>query len=181
MKPGSVNSALTIVALVVTGIGSGSLKPCVSSIGGDQFEESGKIVAFFAIFYGIINFGSLVAFFLTPILREESCFGRFDCFFLVFAMATGLMVLSLVVILLGRKQYLKKQPTGRNLFAYFVQQTFQRIRRDRKIEQLEEKVDNDAANFRYVYKLMVVFIPLPFYWALAEMKGILEDIRPKMK
>ena len=55
------------------------MKPCVSSFGGDQFEEGQEeaLSNFFGFFYFAINAGSLVSTFVSPIMREEvKCFDR---------------------------------------------------------------------------------------------------------
>ena len=68
------------------------MKPCVSSFGGDQFEEGQEeaLSNFFGFFYFAINAGSLVSTFVSPIMREEvKCFDR-DVSKLTSTMSLGL-------------------------------------------------------------------------------------------
>ena len=62
-----------MVGLFLISIGTGAIKPCVSSIGADQFDESAsgrkRQADFFTIFYASINAGSLISYFVSPILR----------------------------------------------------------------------------------------------------------------
>ena len=62
-----------MVGLFLISIGTGAIKPCVSSIGADQFDESTsgqkRQADFFTIFYASINAGSLISYFVSPILR----------------------------------------------------------------------------------------------------------------
>ncbi|KFP80918.1 Solute carrier family 15 member 1, partial [Apaloderma vittatum] len=62
---------LSMLGLVLIALGTGGIKPCVSSFGGDQFEEhqEKQRTAFFSIFYISINAGSLISTIITPILR----------------------------------------------------------------------------------------------------------------
>ena len=58
--------------LALIALGSGGIKPCVSSFVGDQFDQSNKHSAkvVFDAFYWIINFGSFFASLLMPIFLK---------------------------------------------------------------------------------------------------------------
>lgn len=89
----------TIIGLVLTSIGAGGIKPCVSSFGGDQFvlpEQEDHLQKFFSLFYFAINIGSLLSTFITPELRKSvHCFGRDSCFPLAFGVPAILMLVSI--------------------------------------------------------------------------------------
>ena len=55
--------------LALIALGSGGIKPCVSSFVGDQFDQTNKSLArvVFDAFYWIINFGSFFASLLMPL------------------------------------------------------------------------------------------------------------------
>lgn len=62
----SAQSAVCFLALYMVALGTGGIKPCVSSFGADQFDETDekekkKKISFFNWFYFSINVGSLVA------------------------------------------------------------------------------------------------------------------------
>ncbi|KAL6585564.1 hypothetical protein OROMI_002208 [Orobanche minor] len=62
----SSQSALCFIALYMIALGSGAIKPCVSSFGADQFDdaddvEKGRKGSFFIWFYFSINVGALIA------------------------------------------------------------------------------------------------------------------------
>lgn len=80
-------------------IGTGGIKPCVSSFGGDQFilpAQEQYLQKFFSIFYFAINAGSLISTSATPELREGvQCFGRNSCFPLAFGVPAILMLISI--------------------------------------------------------------------------------------
>jgi len=57
--------------------GTGGIKPCVASFGGEQFklpEQQEAMSTYFSLFYAAINSGSLISTILTPLLRQKvSC------------------------------------------------------------------------------------------------------------
>lgn len=64
--PTSAQTAACFIALYLIALGTGGIKPCVSSFGADQFDESDekerkKKSSFFNWFYFSINIGALVA------------------------------------------------------------------------------------------------------------------------
>lgn len=107
---------LTVIGLILIGLGSGGIKPCVAAFGGDQFkipEQAKQLATFFSFFYFSINAGSLIATYLMPILREDvHCFGDLDCFSLAFGVPGVLMIVSIVVFVAGRSLYTVKEPKG---------------------------------------------------------------------
>lgn len=91
-------SGATVIGLLLIAIGTGGIKPCVSAFGGDQFKlpEQAKFLAtFFSLFYLSINAGSLLSTTITPLLRENHCFGELSCYSLAFGVPGILMVVSI--------------------------------------------------------------------------------------
>ena len=101
---------LAIFALCLIAVGTGGIKPNVSSFGADQFtgptktEDIGK---FFSIFYFCINTGSVVSFIISPILRVNAGYG------VAFALPTVLLTVATVVFWSGRDRYIRK-PLGKS-------------------------------------------------------------------
>ena len=64
----TTNAVLALIGLVTIALGTGGIKPCVSSFGGDQFEIDDKqgVTLFYDIFYWCVNAGSLVSTFVSP-------------------------------------------------------------------------------------------------------------------
>lgn len=90
---------LALLGLLLIAIGTGGIKPCVSSFGGDQFQlpaQEDYLQKFFSIFYFSINAGSLISTAITPELRKSvQCFGRDTCFPMAFGLPASLMIISI--------------------------------------------------------------------------------------
>ena len=92
-----LSAVITFTGLLLIGVGTGGIKPCVSALGGDQFRahEDKWRQTFFSLFYGAINLGSLISMFLTPILRSDvHCVNRSDCYPLAFGLPCALMFID---------------------------------------------------------------------------------------
>lgn len=95
---------LTFVGLGLIALGTGGIKPCVSSFGADQLRDmpdrTERMTAYFSFFYFSINLGSIVAFVVIPEISSrlgyEFAFGA--CSLVLFQ--------SVFVIWSGRSMYL---------------------------------------------------------------------------
>eukprot|EP00471_Norrisiella_sphaerica_P001595 CAMPEP_0184484758 /NCGR_PEP_ID=MMETSP0113_2-20130426/6436_1 /TAXON_ID=91329 /ORGANISM="Norrisiella sphaerica, Strain BC52" /LENGTH=577 /DNA_ID=CAMNT_0026865883 /DNA_START=236 /DNA_END=1969 /DNA_ORIENTATION=+ len=96
------------IGLLLIAMGTGGIKPCVSSFGGDQFvgkDKNAKLQTFFTVFYFAINAGSVLSMLITPLLREYGCPNctSGDCSFaLAFGLPAALMLISIGILVLGR-------------------------------------------------------------------------------
>lgn len=90
---------LSLLGLILIGLGTGGIKPCVSAFGGDQFllpDQAIELERFFSFFYFSINLGSFSSMVVTPLLREKvHCFGDTSCFSLAFFVPGVLMAAAL--------------------------------------------------------------------------------------
>lgn len=92
--------------LFLIALGSGGIKPLVSSFMGDQFDQSNKSLAqkAFDMFYFTINFGSFFASLSMPLLLKN--FGAA----VAFGIPGVLMFVATVFFWLGRKRYIHMPP-----------------------------------------------------------------------
>ena len=90
---------MAYIGLLLIAIGTGGIKPCVASFGGEQFklpEQANYMASFFSLFYASINAGSLISTILTPILRQKTqCFGQDSCYPLAFGVPAALMIIAI--------------------------------------------------------------------------------------
>lgn len=107
-------SALALIAL-----GTGGIKPCVSSFGAGQFDEADekevqRKYAFFNWFFFAINMGALLVITLLVYIQEEKGWTR------GFGVPTATMVGSIFVLTAGFGYYRYKKPMG-SPFTRFLQ------------------------------------------------------------
>ena len=154
-------------------LGSGGIKPCVSSLVGDQFTERNKhlVKRVFALFYWIINFGSFFASLSVPKVLEW--FGPR----VAFGIPGVLMATSTLVLWLGRKQYVNVPPSGGNPHS-FLRVAFSALKAPRQAKAAHwldraaglhpaEAIEGAKA----VLRIIVLFAPIPIFWALWDQKG----------
>ncbi|KAJ3091398.1 hypothetical protein HK102_000674 [Quaeritorhiza haematococci] len=116
-----------LLGLILVALGTGGIKPCVSSHGGDQFldiQTTGlnKFYNYFSAKLFIfntylnprfldgtdmaINMGALIGGFVAPIIAERACFGNDnDCYTWAIAMCGIVMVVATIVFIIGKKWY----------------------------------------------------------------------------
>ena len=100
--------------LFLIALGSGGIKPLVSSFVGDQFDKSNRSLAqkVFDAFYWIINFGSFFASLLMPIFLKK--FGAS----VAFGIPGILMFIATVIFWSGRKKYVHVPISAKNPHSF---------------------------------------------------------------
>ncbi len=96
-------------ALFLISIGTGGIKPCVSSFGADQMKTNDPhaLSTYFHVFYFAINLGSVVSIILTPIIRDA-----YSSYAIAFFVPASLLLLAVIIFLLGRPRYVLHPPQG---------------------------------------------------------------------
>ncbi|XP_069576930.1 solute carrier family 15 member 2 [Brachyistius frenatus] len=179
-----VHITLSMLGLILIAFGTGGIKPCVAAFGGDQFDEEhvSERQKFFSIFYMSINAGSLLSTVITPILRGDvQCFGG-DCYALAFGVPAVLMILALVVFISGSSLYKRTPPQGNillevcNCIGFAIKNRWNRSKYDpqRKhwLDWAEGKYSKHLIQeIKMVLRVLVLYIPLPMFWALFDQQG----------
>ncbi|CAN1127125.1 Protein NRT1/ PTR FAMILY 8.1 [Linum perenne] len=111
-------TAFLYCALALIALGTGGIKPCVSSFGAEQFDESDpgeemKKYAFFNWFFFAINMGALLGITLLVYLqiKEGWAWG--------FGVPTAAMLLSVVILATGFRFYRFQKPMGSPFTRFF--------------------------------------------------------------
>ena len=96
--------------LFLISLGSGGIKPLVTSFVGDQFDKSNRSLAqkVYDAFYWIINFGSFFASLLMPVVLKA--YGAS----VAFGLPGVLMALATLIFWSGRRKYVHQPPRGAN-------------------------------------------------------------------
>ena len=129
-----------MIGLTLIAIGSGGIKPCVSSNVGDQFgaKNAHLLSKVFGWFYFSINVGSLLSMSLTPWLLDKYC-PR-----VAFGVPGLFMIIATVIFWMGRHKFAHVPPNGLKSFR----ETF------------------SLANLKIIRNLLIIYIPILMFWAL---------------
>lgn len=88
---------MVVTSLILISIGNGSIRACVTSLGGSQFElpsQSRGLDQYFSHYYFIYTLGIMLAKIIPPEIRAQTqCFGQNECYAAVFgALGTVFLV-----------------------------------------------------------------------------------------
>ena len=97
------------IGLYLIALGTGGIKPCVSSFGADQFDDANesekkKKSSFFNWFYLLINIGALIAAFVLVWIQTNVGWG--------FGILVVAMVIAVVSFFSGTRLYRNQRPEG---------------------------------------------------------------------
>ncbi|KAI8599005.1 POT family-domain-containing protein [Dissophora ornata] len=179
---GQVSHFLTFLPMLIIAIGTGGIKPCVSSHGGDQYlpsQEAGKDF-FFNIFYVAINVGGLLTQFIVPELTKLHCYGQDTCFAGGFLLPTVVFAIALTVFASGHRFYRIVPPLGEFLPLKALQATLYAAKLNRAASPAERAAKGHWLNFAeekyggvfieecrdFGLVLVPVVIPFAFCWML---------------
>ena len=158
--------------LILIALGSGGIKPCVSALVGDQFTTENKhlVNKVFAVFYWSINLGSFFASLLIP--KTLRLFGPA----VAFGIPGILMAIATLIFWLGRNQYVKVPPTGKNPHSFLAvvatafrnrglgpRSFLDRARGEHPAEAVE--------GVKAVFRVLSIFAFVPFFWMLFDQKA----------
>ena len=133
------------LGLTLIAIGSGGIKPCVSSHVGDQFgaDNQNLLSRAFGWFYFSVNFGSFFSILLIPVLLDR--YGPMPAF----GIPALLMLLAAFVFWKGRYKFAHIPPTGNA----FLRNTFSR------------------EGLTTLGRLAVIFLFVAIFWSLWDQSG----------
>jgi POT family proton-dependent oligopeptide transporter len=129
-----------LVGLALIAIGAGGIKPSVSAFVGDQFAEnqSDLLTKVYGWFYWAINLGAAAAFFIIPSVRRHVGYSW------AFGIPGIAMGIATLIFWLGRKKYVRRSPS----------------------REVAQSASEKAADRRTLWRIIVVFLPVPMFWAL---------------
>jgi proton-dependent oligopeptide transporter, POT family len=157
--------------LVLIALGSGGIKPCVSALVGDQFTAENKhlVNKVFAVFYWSINLGSFFASMLIP--KTLRLFGPA----VAFGIPGILMGIATLIFWLGRHQYIRVPPTGKNPHSFIEVVRSALKNRGRSGSLLDgaraEHPEEAVEGVKAVFRILSIFAFIPFFWMLFDQKA----------
>eukprot|EP00461_Guttulinopsis_vulgaris_P002734 UN02735 len=107
---------LTFVALILIAVGTGSIKPNVNTMGAAAMRTDNPqaLATYFALFYSIINVGSVASTLLIPKIQAKTSF------FVAYLFPASFLTIALIVFVAGYKLYVHNKPT-QSLFVRIFQ------------------------------------------------------------
>lgn len=169
--------------LLGIGVGTGGIKPCVSSFGGDQFDQETQALplqTYFSLFYFSVNAGSLLSMFITPILRADvHCFGQDSCYPLAFGLPAILMVFALLVFLFGAWRGYKKEAARTNILGSVCSASFLAMSRmfsGSRVAHWLDRAEPDyttafLADAKQLFGAIWTMWPIAIFWALYDQQS----------
>ncbi|MCL7029890.1 hypothetical protein MKW94_009129 [Papaver nudicaule] len=109
--PNGLQTTICFVALYMIALGTGGIKPCVSSFGADQFDDTDEIEkkhksSFFNWFYFTINIGALLAASVLVYIQTNVGWGW------GFGIPAAAMAIAVVSFFSGTRLYRNQKPGG---------------------------------------------------------------------
>ncbi|XP_025204920.1 peptide transporter family 1-like isoform X2 [Melanaphis sacchari] len=180
----NIQKTFTLLGLFFISMGTGGIKPCIFTFGGDQFQlpqQEKQLLRFTTKFIIAINIGSLISTFLTPELRQSvHCFGKDTCFPLAFGVPAILMLTAIAIFLCGKNMYVKKIPEH-NVIArtfgciFYALRTKITSRVPCQNHWLENAkgvyTETEISDTKSALKVITVFVSFPIFWSLYEQQG----------
>lgn len=184
---------LALFSLFLIALGTGGIKPNITSFVGDQFDPRSveALASVFAVFYFLINSGSLCSTILTPIIRSRGSY------VLAFGVPAILLFVATLLFVVGGRGYTRYHvPAGSSAFTIFyrvIKHAWVERRRAKNLERLGTSTiasengengiqpmkdipfldyakpimgDQVVEDVRVVLKVLLVFVPLPVFWSL---------------
>ncbi|KAL1920749.1 uncharacterized protein VTP21DRAFT_11384 [Calcarisporiella thermophila] len=180
--PPNIPIAGPLGALMLIALGTGGIKPCVSTHGGDQYlpHQKDGIDWFFSIFYTSINVGALISGNITPAVRKNvQCFGEYDCYFYGTIMCSIMFALVTAVFIFGVRYYRIVPPVGEFLpwkclkvtvtagVRYLSASSEERKRKKSWLDFAEEDYGAPfVEETRLFGRVIYMILPMMFFWMI---------------
>eukprot|EP01132_Coremiostelium_polycephalum_P008258 gene8258-10148_t len=182
--PGHRSPWALAIGLSLICLGTGGIKPVVTTFVGDQLTESqtGLLLRVFQIFYFCINLGSVSSTIITPLLR------RYVGYWLAFSIPSGLLAIAIIFFVIGRPLYRVKAVSDSIIwiFAQIVglgiaesirskfRSNYSNVAYDNEDPKTRHWVDRSKIKFdkklvdasKAALNVFLVFVPMPFFWAM---------------
>ena len=113
------------------------------------------------------------------------CFGEDTCYSLAFGVPAILMLIATIFFVVGKPFYVMKKPEGSittKAIGSISHATVKRFTSSEKkehwMDHAKDKYDNNLVeDVKTLLRLLVIFIPIPVFWALFDQQVRLSKIR----
>ncbi|KAJ3074550.1 hypothetical protein HDU98_010913 [Podochytrium sp. JEL0797] len=187
-----------LIGLFSVALGTGGIKPCVSSFGGDQFLETQKygLQKFYNYFYMSINVGSLVASYASPAVQKMEIYPFPNDTLAIWAeagvhpvgngypeaflMLTCFMGAALLIFVSGYKYYRIVAPSGKFILTdifktagfYLTSRFSKKASAEEAYKNTcEEKGEDATIEMMDLAKVIGAIWPAPIFWMAFNQNG----------
>lgn len=176
---------MSFIGLMIVMISMGCIKSNQNVFGGNQFklpEQSDMLNYYFSTHYFVLKCGQLAGIILVPVLREDvKCFGKNDCYPLAFGVPTLLMMSAMVILWVGRKNFIHIPPSGNMVtkvlkcIKHAAIMKIKSIKKNENVHWLDRAEDKFGPKLvrdtKIILNVLIVYLPLPFYWSLIQQQS----------
>ncbi|KAG5683392.1 hypothetical protein PVAND_012677 [Polypedilum vanderplanki] len=181
----SVNNFILSISLFCLSIifaSLGSIRSNLVTFGADQYQgEFINLKIYFSLQMFVVKIGSLIGRITTPIFREDfKCFNVNSCYFLAFGVPALAILFGFLIMMIGRKFFICKQPTG-NLFVKTCHSIFYALKfkiknknrsKSHWMNYAEDKFGRDHVDAtKTVLETLLIILPTAIYWAVFMQQG----------
>ena len=182
--PSITSSFIIFTALYIISLGTGGIKPNVSTFGADQFSDTNsqdreEKASFFNYFYWSVNLGSCISYLLVAYICQYGIVGlggKDWSFFVGWSIPLISMTLGIIVFVSGKAKY-KMLPPGGSVVADTVSIIKQAIKRRKEVEVSHwldaasttfggSFSDDKVLNVKYVMDLVPFLGSFTIFWAI---------------
>eukprot|EP01133_Synstelium_polycarpum_P017887 gene17887-21336_t len=164
-----------IIGLGLITIGTGGIKPVISTFCGDQLGDEGQhmVQKLFQMFYWSVNLGATLSTFLTPLLRQ------YVSYWFAFGVPSFLIIIATCIFIYGKPTYRVRPVTGSviseslSVIALGLKETISsKDKQDHWLDRAKSKYSyRTVEGVKAALNVLLVFVPLPFFWSLYDQTG----------
>jgi len=155
--------------LFIIALGSGGIKPCVSTFMGDQFDphDRANLQKAYSVFYWSINIGSFFAMLSIPAIRNAYGYAW------AFGVPGMLMALATLIFWLGSKKYVKRLPQNAghqhhsHVFKVLGHALASKLSGKQAWQSCQQRFDAQSVDeAKGILSVLSIFAFIPAFWAL---------------
>nr|AKN21489.1 slc15a-3 [Schmidtea mediterranea] len=172
-----------LIGMSILAIGSGGIKSSVAAFGGDQVPTGNDMMIekYFSLFYTAINLGAFAAQFVTPILRKDISCVDGQCYPLGFGVPAFIFLVTYIIFISGKRTYtiVPRSKSVLSKFSHCIYVSIRNYIKEKKISKYKSILEYAQPEYSMKFiddckkalRIMIVFAPIPVFWALYDQQG----------
>ncbi|KAI6200497.1 hypothetical protein M3Y96_00740500 [Aphelenchoides besseyi] len=188
---------LDFFGLFLIAVGSGGVKPCLTTFGADQFKPShvSMISTYFALFYLLVSLGGVFSTLFVPVFGIIPCLNQNSCYPFAFGLFALLILISVAAFGAGMCLYTPSNPTENVVLRvldvikigpnrdYWIDHYLDVHDCSKSLECIQASRGRPTGaspncphakfldEIKAMIRLIIILIPIVFFWALYEQQS----------